>query len=59
VKLMEPHETRDPGPHPGPHTSMKPLRPSSSFVFIDLREDPEAWVEIENELADDVCFTAH
>jgi hypothetical protein len=35
------------------------LRPSLPFVFIDLREDPEAWGQIENELAEDVCSAAH
>jgi hypothetical protein len=30
-----------------------------SFVFIDLREDPEAWVQIESELPEDMSFLTH
>jgi len=53
---MEPHEIT---PHEGPHTGTRPPHSLSSFVFIDLREDPEAWTHIENELPDDDCFTRH
>jgi hypothetical protein len=52
VSPMEPHETM-------PQGKTEPPRPLPSFVFIDLRDDPEAWVQIENELAEDVSFPAH
>ena len=56
VHPTEPHETM---PHAGPHTGMKPPNLSPSFVLIDLREDPEGWSYIENELMEDVRFPAH
>ena len=42
-----------------PQGTMEPPRPMPSFVFIDLREDIEAWTRIEDELPVDARFTAH
>jgi hypothetical protein len=52
VNLTEPHEMM-------PQGKMEPPRPLASFVFIDLREDPEAWVQIENQLPAGTSFPAH
>jgi hypothetical protein len=54
VNATEPHEAI-------PQPTLEPPGPSPSviFIFIDLREDPTAWAQIENELAEDSRFTAH
>ena len=52
MNLMDPHKVI-------PQRNMEPPRPLPSFVFVDLREDPEAWLQIENELADDVNPAIH
>jgi hypothetical protein len=37
--------------------TMEPPGPLSPFIFIDLREGPEAWAQIENELLEDARLT--
>ena len=50
---IEEHDTTAQGKMAAPRQS------SSSLVFIDLRENPEAWVEIEDKLPDDASFSVH
>lgn len=38
---------------------MAPRHPVPSFVFIDLRDNPTAWAEIENELPDEKRLPVH
>ena len=56
MNAMEPNETM---PHPELHLGIKTPHTLSSFVFVDLRENPEAWAEIENELPGDMSFPVH
>lgn len=49
---MEPYE-----PMPEPKT--EPPRPLPAFVFVDLRQDPEAWAQIENELPEGMRYPSN
>ncbi len=52
---MNPTESHD----TMPQTGVEPPYPLPSFVFIDLRVEPEAWVKIESELPEDMTFPLH
>jgi hypothetical protein len=47
--VIEPHEI-------APQEKMAAPSRAPLFVFIDLREDPKAWVQIESELPEDMNF---
>lgn len=42
-----------------PQINVEPSHPLPSFVFIDLRDHPEAWTQIENELPQDANPPVH
>ena len=42
-----------------PQANVEPPGALPSFVFIDLRDDPEAWAQIENDLPEDVSLPLH